>query len=68
MISLKREIALNYKGITMDKYIAKRDCYCQGHFLKKGEEMQVPKGTKIDFTLVEKVAPVEVTDPKKQKA
>ena len=39
----------------MDKYIAIRDCYCQGNFLKKDQTFSVLKGTEIDFKLVRKV-------------
>jgi len=39
----------------MDKYIAVRDCYCMGNFLKKGETFLVTKGKKVDFKLVKKV-------------
>ncbi len=43
----------------MDKYRATRDCYYNDFLLKKGEILTVPKGTVIDFKLLEKI-----TDPK----
>lgn len=43
----------------MDTYIAKRDCYYQGHYLKKGQTLQVPKGTVVAFKLLEKVGEPE---------
>lgn len=48
----------------METYIALRDCYWDGLFLKKGETIQVPKGTAVEFKLLEKVAEEEPA-PKK---
>jgi len=38
----------------MEQYIAKRNCYYNGLYLKKGEVITVPKGTKVTFALLEK--------------
>jgi|LSQX01.3.fsa_nt_gb hypothetical protein len=43
----------------MEKYRAKRDCYYNDFFLKKGEILTVAKGTVVDFNLLEKI-----TEPK----
>jgi hypothetical protein len=48
----------------MDTYVAKRDCYWEGMFLKKGQTIKVAKGTVINFNLLEKVAEDEA-EPKK---
>lgn len=48
----------------METYIALRDCYWDGLFLKKGETIQVPKGKVIEFNLLEKVTEEEPA-PKK---
>jgi len=39
----------------MDKYRAKRDCFYNDFFLKKGEILTVAKGTVVNFKLLEKV-------------
>jgi len=39
----------------MDEYRAKRDCYYEGHYLKKGQTIKVKKGTEVKFKLLEKV-------------
>lgn len=61
----------------MDTYIAKKDCYYNGLFLKKGQTLKVAKGTVIEFKLLEKMVvdeavgkqvedkPVGKTDSKK---
>lgn len=49
----------------MDEYVALRDCYYEGHDLKKGDTFTVPKGTVVEFKLVEKIS---VEAPKKGKA
>jgi len=43
----------------MEKYRAKRDCFYNDFFLKKGEILTVARGTVIDFNLLEKI-----TEPK----
>ncbi|MDC7229714.1 MAG: hypothetical protein PQJ48_05355 [Sphaerochaetaceae bacterium] len=48
----------------MDTYVAKRDCYWNGLFLKKGQTIKVAKGTVISFNLLEKLAEEEPA-PKK---
>ena len=48
----------------MDTYVAKRDCYWDGLFLKKGETIKVAKGTVIEFNLLEKMTEDEPA-PKK---
>ena len=48
----------------MDTYIAKKDCYYNGMFLKKGQTLKVAKGTEVAFKLLEKVSSEETT-PKK---
>ncbi|MGD8113869.1 MAG: hypothetical protein ACQEWA_03185 [Sphaerochaetaceae bacterium] len=47
----------------MDEYRAKRDCYYEGHYLKKGEIIKVKKGTEVKFALLEKVG--ATVQPKK---
>lgn len=49
----------------MDKYIAIRDCYFKGNFLKKGQFCMVAKGKKVDFKLVKKVEEEPKKDAKK---
>jgi len=48
----------------MDTYVALRDCYWNGMFLKKGQTLQVAKGTAIDFKLLDKVVEDEPVDKK----
>lgn len=48
----------------METYVALRDCYWNGMFLKKGQTLQVAKGTVIEFKLLEKVTKDEPA-PKK---
>lgn len=39
----------------METYVALRDCFWEGLFLKKGETTQVAKGTVVEFELLKKV-------------
>ncbi|MGE0075339.1 MAG: hypothetical protein AB7S52_08940 [Sphaerochaetaceae bacterium] len=48
----------------MDTYIAKKDCYYNGMFLKKGQTLKVAVGTVIEFKLLEKVVEDEAVDKK----
>jgi hypothetical protein len=48
----------------MDTYVAKKDCYYNGMFLKKGQTLKVAKGTVIEFKLLEKVAGDEPVEKK----
>ena len=54
----------NCEAVVMEKYIAKRNCYWNGMFLKKGETIEVPKGTEIGFALLEKVPEEEPASKK----
>lgn len=39
----------------MDTYIALKDCYHNGFYLKRGQTVKVPKGTKVEFKLLKLV-------------
>jgi hypothetical protein len=48
----------------MDTYVAKKDCYYNGMFLKKGQTLKVAKGTDVQFKLLEKVSTDEPVEKK----
>jgi hypothetical protein len=48
----------------MESYVAKRDCYYDGMFLKKGQTIKVAKGADIQFKWLEKVSTDEPVEKK----
>lgn len=49
----------------MEEYVALRDCYFDGHYLKKGQTIKVAKGRVIEFALLRKMTEDETPEPKK---
>jgi len=50
----------------MEEYRAKRDCYFNGLYLKKGQVVKLSKEVVGDFKLLELVHKVETEEPKKK--